>query len=153
IGSAHEYIGGLWGAVRGARGLIAAVFNQFRALTVASQEFSVRALIRISLAMPLLFAALPLSASNLPDPPEGFSWKRIEEVRATFLLPKGWYFKSEESGGTRAYFLTPEKVKNGAPFDTGLTINVTKNLKDKDAVAYARAFIGKAAEMFETIDQ
>jgi hypothetical protein len=112
-----------------------------------------RTLLRTRFASALLFSTLLLSAPNLPDPPDGFSWKRLEEVRATFLLPNGWHVNSEERGVTHAYFFTPEKLKKDVLFDTGLTINVVKDPTEKDAVAYAQAFVAKSAQLFETIKQ
>ncbi len=109
--------------------------------------------LRLSLAITLVFSTRVLPAPNLPAAPAGFSWKRIEEVRATFLMPKGWYFKSEASGGTLAYYFTTEKLKKGAPFETGLTINVFKNLKDKDGVAYAQAFVLEVAKKHEALNK
>ena len=105
------------------------------------------------LAIVLLFPAPALPVRVPPAPaPEGFSWQRIEEVHASFLMPDGWHLRSEASGGTLAYFFTPGKLKKGDIFDTGLTINVFKKLKDKDAVAYAQAFVAEAAKQHEALD-
>ena len=101
-----------------------------------------------------MIISLPTLASSAPKPPpapEGFSWKRIAEIKAAFLMPDGWFFKSEAAGGTLAYFFTAEKIEKGGQFETGLTINVFKNLKDKDARAYAEAFAAKTAEQHEAI--
>src|SRR5438093_5780315 len=103
----------------------------------------------IILGMILVFSTPISSAPDLPTAPDGLSWKRIEEIHASFLLPDKWYFKSEASGGTLAYFLTAEKIKKGGQFETGLTINVVKNLKDKNAVAYAEAYAAEAAKQYE----
>ena len=106
----------------------------------------------LGLAIALLCPAPARPETKLPAPPEGLSWKRIEEVKATFLLPDGWHFKAEASGGTLAYFFTPGKLRKGDVFDTGLTINVFRNLKDKNAVAYAEAFVAEAARQHEALD-
>ena len=107
----------------------------------------------LGLAITLLFPALALPVRTPPaPPPDGFSWKRIEEVHASFLMPDGWHFKAEANGGTLAFFFTPEKLKKGDIFDTGLTINVFRNLEGKDAVAYAEAFVAEAARQHEALD-
>jgi len=106
----------------------------------------------VILALAFLLSTPIASAPNLPAPPDGMSWKRIEEIHASFLLPDKWHFSSQASGGTLAYFISAEKVKKGGRFETGLTINVSKNAKDKDAVAYAEAFTASAAKQFESSD-
>jgi len=107
--------------------------------------------VRLGVAMMLVLSLPVASAPNLPAAPDGFSWKRLDEIHASFLLPANWYIKSEASGGTLAYFLSLEKIKKGGRFETGLTINVFKNLKHKNAVAYAEAYVDEAAKQFEAI--
>ena len=104
-----------------------------------------RCSVRVILVMTFVLSTPISSAPNLPTAPDGFSWKRIEEIHASFLLPDKWHFKSEANGGTLAYFLSAEKIKKSGRFETGLTINVFKNLKDKDAVAYAESYAAEAA--------
>src|SRR5262245_7870162 len=93
------------------------------------------------------------AALELPDPPPGFSWKQIPELKAAFLMPDGWYFKSEEQKGTLAYFITAENIDTGGRFDTGLTINVKPHLGGRDAVQYAKAYISQMGQQNELIRQ
>lgn len=75
----------------------------------------------------LAFAiASRLLAEELPPPPGGFSWKRIESIKAAFLVPAGWHFFEETQGEIRGIFITKEKIRGGSQFSTGLTINVQK---------------------------
>lgn len=105
----------------------------------------------ISLALMLALSTPLSSAPNLPAAPDGYSWERLDQIHASFLLPANWHVKSEANAGTLAYFLTAEKIKKGGRFETGLTINVIRNLKGKDAVAYARAYADEAAKRFEVM--
>lgn len=107
---------------------------------------------KVVLALSFLLSTPIASAPNLPEPPDGMSWTRIEEIHASFLLPDKWHLSSKADGGTLAYFISLEKVKKGGRFETGLTINVFKNAKDKDAVAYAEAFTASAAKHYEFVD-
>jgi hypothetical protein len=83
-------------------------------------------------------AALP--AADLPQPPAGFTWQKIPELKAAVLKPNGWFFKAEKDKDTVAYFITKEDIRRkGAAFQTGLTLNVF-HLKDS-AVDRGQAMI------------
>ncbi|HTO86631.1 MAG TPA: hypothetical protein VMR54_03770 [Thermoanaerobaculia bacterium] len=94
-----------------------------------------------SIAALLCALSAALSAEDIPPAPEGFSWKRIESVKASFLMPKGWYFKEEEKQGTRAFFITREDIDSTGQFETGLTVNVQKFKKDKATVKAAQLVV------------
>jgi hypothetical protein len=98
-------------------------------------------LVLILLAAPFLQAA---PATNLPDPPVGFAWQEIPELKAALLRPNGWFFKREETKGTLAYFITKESIDNGGEFQTGLTVNAFRHKKD-NAVESAKNFIDQIA--------
>ena len=83
---------------------------------------------------------------ELPEAPEGFEWKKIKKIKAAFLVPTGWHFKAEKYDDTLAYFITKENIDDVGRFDTGLSINVFRKLKDRDAVEYARKFVESMAE-------
>lgn len=70
-------------------------------------------------------------AEDSPPAPEGYSWKKLESVKAAFLMPGGWYFKEETNGDTRAFFITQEDIDKKGEFETGLTLNVFHLKKDK----------------------
>jgi hypothetical protein len=81
----------------------------------------------------LLFIALFVSAVaaiELPPAPLGFTWQEVRELKAAFLRPNGWFFKSENNKGTLAYFIRKESIENGGEFQTGLTVNVFHLKKD-----------------------
>ena len=69
-------------------------------------------------------------AVDVPQPPAGFTWQEVPELKAAFLRPNGWFFKREEQKGTLAYFITKENIEKTGQFQTGLTINVFHLKKD-----------------------
>jgi hypothetical protein len=97
---------------------------------------------RVSLSWLLLLQVM--FAIDLPVPPQGFSWQEIPELKAAFLKPEGWYFKQEEQKGTLAYFITKENIDKAGGFQTGLTVNVFRNLM-QSAVDQAQAIIDRTA--------
>ena len=90
----------------------------------------------------LLLARLALGI-DLPPAPDGFSWQQVPELKAAFLKPTGWFFKSEARDGTLAYFITKEDIDKNGEFQTGLTINVFH--PKESAVEHARSFIDDLA--------
>ncbi|MBI4391999.1 MAG: hypothetical protein HY575_08930 [candidate division NC10 bacterium] len=109
-------------------------------------------------AVPFLVAAVSLlglyaaaEATGLSAAPRGYSWKRLEEVRATFLIPDGWHFKHEQKGNTLAYFITQENIASQGRFETGLTLNVIRGLGAGRAHETARQFIASLASQNEPL--
>jgi hypothetical protein len=90
-------------------------------------------------------------ALDLPEPPDGFTWKRIPEIKASFLMPAGWHFKREKQKGILAYFITAEDFDKVGRFDTGLSLNVRRNLKSTNAVEYAKSFIAQMGKDNEVV--
>lgn len=88
---------------------------------------------------------------EFPDPPEGFTWRKIKPIKAAFLVPDGWHFKAEKVKGTLAYFITAESIDDDGRFDTGLSINVMPHLKGQDAVTYAQSFVISMGEGNELV--
>lgn len=82
-------------------------------------------------------------SADLPTAPQGFSWKHIDEIKAAFLIPDGWYFKREIQKNTLAYFITQENIDKQGLLETGLTVNVMRRLTAISAHTYARQFIAK----------
>jgi hypothetical protein len=103
------------------------------------------------LALLSLVSASRAVALDLPDPPAGFSWQRIPEIKAAFLKPDGWYYKAEEQEGTLAFFITAENIDTEGEFQTGLSLNVKTHMNGTDAVAYAREFVSKLGQRNELI--
>ncbi len=81
--------------------------------------------------------------ADLPTAPQGFFWKRIDEIKAAFLMPDGWYFKRETQKNTLAYFITQENIDKQGLLETGLTVNLIRRLTAVSAHTYARQFISK----------
>ena len=52
-----------------------------------------RALVGVGL---VFLVATRLAAEELPATPEGFTWKKIDSVKAAFLIPDGWFFQEEK---------------------------------------------------------
>jgi hypothetical protein len=85
------------------------------------------------LILALALFVQPLLALDLPKPPTGFTWQEIQELKAAFLKPNGWFFKRQEDKGTLAYFITKEDINQNGQFATGLTVNVFRLKKDTAA--------------------
>ncbi|MGE5278597.1 MAG: hypothetical protein ACM3SU_16530 [Acidobacteriota bacterium] len=100
----------------------------------------------------LLALSAALSGEDAPPAPQGFSWKRLEPVKASFLMPDGWHFKQEEQQGTRAFFITLEDIDKSGSFETGLTVNVQKVQRDK-APGKAAQFIVGMMQGHQVLDQ
>jgi hypothetical protein len=88
------------------------------------------------------FIAATAAAQDPPPAPEGFTWKKLDAIKASFLMPKGWHFKAENKGTTLAYFFSEENIDAGGEFETGLTLNVIHLQQDK---AQERAIAALAA--------
>jgi hypothetical protein len=95
-------------------------------------------------ALALALFAHPLPALALPNPPSGFTWQQIPELKAALLRPDGWFFRQENEKGTVAYFITKEDISRTGQFDTGLTVNVFR-LKKDSAVDRGKAIIDNIA--------
>jgi len=102
-------------------------------------------------ALTLLLFSQPLMAIDLPSPPAGFSWQQIPELKAAFLRPNGWFFKQEQQKGTFAYFITKESIEQGGDFNTGLTINVFRELKES-AAEHGQALIEQIATKMHCVN-
>lgn len=72
--------------------------------------------------------------SGLPSAPNGFIWKSLPEI--SLLIPDGWFFRSESTDNTVAYFVSKEEIiKSTDNFGTGLTVNIVNNVTNTDAAA------------------
>ena len=77
----------------------------------------------------------------------GYRWQLLPEVKAAVLLPYVWNYKAETSRDAQAYFLTREKIVGSGQFQTGLSLNVVRQISAKSkqkADAYAQAFSAKS---------
>ena len=75
------------------------------------------------------------TAFEKESPPEGFEWKELTNINASFLIPDGWYYSSDADDSKRVHYITKEDrtVNEDALFVTGFTIT-----------AYPRIMNGKA---------
>jgi hypothetical protein len=90
--------------------------------------------------------------SGRPTPPAGFSWKNCHDSGTGFLLPDGWFYKEESTADTKACFITKEEIKPGEMFQTGLTVNMIRNvpakLKVKPSI-YSDKLIGELQKKYK----
>ena len=96
---------------------------------------------------PLPSAARLPAAPALPADPVGFHWQALPAIKAAMLLPYTWNFKAETSRDAQAYFLTRERIVPGKLFQTGMSLNVVRQMSAKSkqrAVAYAQAFSARS---------
>lgn len=75
----------------------------------------------------MIVLATRVLASDLPDPPDGYSWNKVEAINASFLVPDGWHLFQERDGKTLAIFITKEVFKPPQQYETGVSINVFLN--------------------------
>lgn len=85
-------------------------------------------------------------AAPLPEPPAGFSWQRLEEVKGAVLGPQGWHFKQQGGRPTLAYFITKENIDREGRYVTGLTIQAMRPPQPRTAEELASALIDGAAQ-------
>lgn len=88
-------------------------------------------------------ASAPPVATKLPAEPVGYHWQSLPEIKGAMLLPYVWNFKAETSRDAQAYFLTREKIVPGGLFQTGMSLNVVRQMSAKSkqrAADYAQAF-------------
>lgn len=87
----------------------------------------------------------------VPDPPEGFSWQVLEEIKAVELIPKGWFFKKESVKGTQAYFITKEDIDRDGKYETGLTIQAFRPPQPNTAEELAAILIASYSKKQQLI--
>ena len=56
-------------------------------------------LLALSIGVALLVAS-SVGAAEVPDTPNGFSWKQVPQIKAAFVVPDGWHFLEETKGKT-----------------------------------------------------
>ena len=79
----------------------------------------------------LFILVAQLSALELPSPPTGFSWQECNEIKGAFLKPQNWHFKKVIKESSMAYFITKENIDKAGMFETGMSLNVIKNIDKK----------------------
>jgi hypothetical protein len=89
-------------------------------------------------------------------PADEYTSKECPAIKATLAVPKGWTFlelKTPEESGV-SYLITKEKVDNEYdPFQTGLSLNVIKSVKEQtemDPSEYAKTLLAESQEKDES---
>jgi hypothetical protein len=102
-------------------------------------------------AASLLLFVRPGLSQEPPPAPAGFAWKKIDSVKAAFLMPNGWFFKEEKNDKLlSAFFITRENIDKAGMFETGLTVNVqTVKQNAQETAARFIAGIMQANEMLD----
>ena len=100
-----------------------------------------------SLCLIVLAATACRSDEKLPEPPKGFTWKKIDEIKASVLMPAGWHYRLDKQGKTIGAFITREKIEDGKAFKTGLSINVLRDQKDPSPEKLAKALVENLGKM------
>ncbi len=102
-----------------------------------------------------IFALTTIARSDepkLPEPPNGFSWKKVAEIKAALLMPKGWHYRLDTKGKTTAAFITREKIEEGKPFRTGLSVHVLRQRKNPTAEKLAQSMVEGFGKMGKVED-
>jgi len=95
----------------------------------------------------VLLTACNAIATELPPPPEGYSWVHCDEIKGAFLMPIGWHFKKHKQGDKLGYFITEENIATKGEFLTGLSVNVIPEISQKNGMPpsiYANTYIKTA---------
>lgn len=93
----------------------------------------------------LLATAAP--AVELPPAPDGFAWRRVEGLQASFLVPEGWHFRSTHEGHSAEILITEKEVSESGTYDTGVSVEVF--LEDPNAPLKLRRVMDEAASRHE----
>jgi len=95
-------------------------------------------------------------ARDLPKPPDGFKRVMICDDKMSLLQPDGWYFKKvSDKPDVEGYFVTKEKIETNGIFETGLSLNIAKNVKKqtgKKPSEYAAHYLAKQARRGKELD-
>ncbi len=92
-------------------------------------------------------------SKKFPNPPEGFTWKSLSEIKGYLLIPAGWYFNYEKEGDTHAYFFTKENYKITGQYITGVSINAVTNLKNINPKKYLKEYIKQLEQTVKIISK
>lgn len=94
----------------------------------------------------LALSSILALARELPDPPDGYTWKDFSEANISCLCPTGWNFRSFEGGDATTCTISPEKKEGCDGIDIGLSIHMIKNVTEKTkapAQEYAPVYLAR----------
>ncbi|MBD5781897.1 hypothetical protein IEN85_20520 [Pelagicoccus sp. NFK12] len=96
----------------------------------------------------LAFLAIPIAQGiELPNPPDGYRWKQILDEQSALLVPIGWHFKSQHGKNTDGFFVSKENIEAEGKFDTGLSLNVIKQVKQSTGLAPSKYSLAMIEQM------
>lgn len=72
--------------------------------------------------------ALDSFLAQLPPPPNGFQWLKMEEIKAAILAPKGWHVNHQDLGDKKIWAVSKENADEQGHFQTGLTFISFQNV-------------------------
>jgi len=90
------------------------------------------------------FITQMILALDLPPAPTNYTWQEIPEIKAALLKPNGWFFKHEEQKDSLSYFITKEDLTQSDQFQTGLNVNVFRNINGS-AVERGKTLVDQVA--------
>lgn len=67
--------------------------------------------------------------------PDGYQWITFHDAKIHLLKPIGWHFLREVKNGQCAAFISKEKIENGRRYQTGLSVNVIRNVPEKNGIS------------------
>jgi hypothetical protein len=91
-------------------------------------------------AIPLVIFVTANDAGEpkLPDPPKGFTWKRVDEIKASFLMPEGWHFLLHKQGNSSVICISQDKIEKFTSLETGLMVRVLHGLGKLSAEEFTK---------------
>ena len=108
-----------------------------------------------SLAFLFLVIGSCLHAQELPAAPDGYSWARLNGMKAAVLVPERWYLKQETTDNGYAFFVSREEIVGDGIFKVGLSVNVVTKIKGVMAADLAQQYnkrLTSEQKTFETIE-
>jgi hypothetical protein len=93
--------------------------------------------------------ALAARAEPLPDP-GSLVWYSFEGIQVRVKAPPDWHSRSEVKGTTKAFFVSPQSVKEDSRYGQGVGLNLVTFDDDNpgDPLNYAKVLVLKHQEQF-----
>ena len=65
---------------------------------------------------------------ELPKPPSGYSWHKMDDIMAIFLKPDGWHTNTKNAEDGITHVISKEPASTNKDFETGLTVIGSKGV-------------------------
>lgn len=75
-----------------------------------------------------------ICAGNFPPAPAGYTWKLISGMEAAFLMPDHWHYIRQDGKDAVSFAISKESAIDRGSFDTGFTVQIMKNVPEKQGV-------------------